>query len=70
MGRIERTLPFFFSHRQTLDVGIDRSTPVTTYPRGRGFAFTGDDRARHDQRRRRRGPGAQRDELDAILVAQ
>ena len=54
----------------TLDVGIDRNAPVTTYPRGRGFAFTGeiehvtiavgDDAV----------PVPQRDELDAVLVAQ
>ena len=41
LARVERTVPFFFSHDSTLDVGIDRNAPVTTYPRGRGFAFTG-----------------------------
>jgi arylsulfatase len=42
-GRVERTLPFFFSMDQTLDVGLDRGTPVTgDYGReARGFAFTG-----------------------------
>ena len=70
LARVERTVPFFFSHDSTLDVGIDRNAPVTTYPRGRGFAFTGaiehvtisvgDDAV----------PVPQRDELDAVLVAQ
>ncbi|MBA2955451.1 sulfatase-like hydrolase/transferase [Nocardioides sp. MAH-18] len=42
-GRVERTLPFFYSMDQTLDVGLDRGTPVTSdYGRAaRGFAFTG-----------------------------
>ena len=42
-GRVERTLPFFFSMDQTLDVGRDPGTPVTAdYGRqARGFAFTG-----------------------------
>lgn len=42
-GRVDRTLPFFYSMDQTLDVGIDRGTPVTPdYGRAaRGFAFTG-----------------------------
>jgi arylsulfatase A-like enzyme len=45
-GRVERTLPFFYSMDQTLDVGLDRGTPVTPdYPAvergGRGFPFTG-----------------------------
>lgn len=41
-GRVERTLPFFYSMDQTLDVGLDRGTPVTTdYGPGRGFPFTG-----------------------------
>jgi arylsulfatase len=45
-GRIEQTLPFFYSMDQTLDVGLDRGTPVTSdygsaEGRGRGFPFTG-----------------------------
>ncbi|MFC6345225.1 hypothetical protein ACFP8W_24795, partial [Nocardioides hankookensis] len=45
-GRVERTLPFFFSMDQTLDVGLDRGTPVTTdygpvTGGSRGFPFTG-----------------------------
>ncbi|WP_110180555.1 arylsulfatase [Nocardioides solisilvae] len=45
-GRIERTISTFFSMDQTLDVGIDRGTPVTddygTAPHGRrGFPWTG-----------------------------
>ncbi|NHA00904.1 hypothetical protein G5V59_15945 [Nocardioides sp. W3-2-3] len=41
-GRIERTLPYMFSMDQTLDVGIDRGTPVTPdYGTRDGFAFTG-----------------------------
>lgn len=41
-GRIERTLPYMFSMDQTLDVGIDRGTPVTgDYGTRDGFAFAG-----------------------------
>lgn len=41
-GRIERTLPYMFSMDQTLDVGIDRGTPVTPdYGTRDGFAFEG-----------------------------
>lgn len=43
-GRVERTIPFFFSMDQALNVGIDRGTPVTAdYAREgcRGFPFTG-----------------------------
>lgn len=41
-GRVERTLPMLFSMDQTLDVGIDRGTPVTPdYGTRDGFAFTG-----------------------------
>ncbi|MDF1603642.1 hypothetical protein [Nocardioides sp. YIM 152315] len=41
-GRVARTLPFFYSMDQTLDVGLDRGTPVTAdYGPGRGFPFTG-----------------------------
>jgi hypothetical protein len=41
-GRVERTVPFFFSMDQTLDVGVDRGSPVTEdYGTEDGFAFTG-----------------------------
>jgi arylsulfatase A-like enzyme len=41
-GRVPRTLPFFFSMDQTLDVGVDRGTPVTPdYGTRDGFRFTG-----------------------------
>lgn len=47
-GRLERTIPFFFSMDQALNVGIDRGTPVSpdyartaTATATRGFAFTG-----------------------------
>jgi arylsulfatase len=32
-GRVERTIPYYFSFDETLDVGVDLSTPVTDdYP--------------------------------------
>ncbi|TDD90648.1 arylsulfatase [Saccharopolyspora karakumensis] len=41
-GRIEATVPFFFSPDETLDVGTDRGTPVTEeYPQGPANAFSG-----------------------------
>jgi arylsulfatase len=41
-GRLERTLPFMYSIDQTLNVGIDRGTPVTDdYGTDSGFRFTG-----------------------------
>ena len=41
-GRLERTLPLLFSIDQTLNVGIDRGTPVTDdYGTRNGFRFTG-----------------------------
>lgn len=41
-GRVERTLPYLFSMDQTLNVGIDRGTPVTDdYGTRDGFAYTG-----------------------------
>ncbi|WP_377319838.1 arylsulfatase [Pimelobacter simplex] len=41
-GRLERSLPFMFSMDQTLDVGVDRGTPVTDdYGTRDGFRFTG-----------------------------
>ena len=41
-GRLERTIPFFYSMDQTLNVGIDRGTPVTPdYGTRDGFRFTG-----------------------------
>ena len=50
-GRVEQTLPFFFSMDQTLDVGLDRGTPVTSdYGPGRGFPFTGIDPRGHCSR--------------------
>src|SRR5262249_27244608 len=40
-GRIERTTPFIFSGDETLNIGIDRGTPVTSeYKRGKGNPFT------------------------------
>jgi arylsulfatase A-like enzyme len=42
-GRIERTTPFFISLNESLNVGIDRGTPVTEdYSRGGGNPYTGD----------------------------
>ena len=42
-GRIERTTPLLFSASETLDVGIDRGTPVTEeYGVGRANAFGGE----------------------------
>jgi arylsulfatase len=41
-GRIDRTTPFRFSMDETLDIGIDRSTPVTDeYGAGRVNAYGG-----------------------------
>jgi arylsulfatase len=41
-GRVERTVPFFFSMDETLDVGVDRGTPVTEdYGTEDGFRFDG-----------------------------
>lgn len=41
-GRIPRTTPYFFSISGTLDVGIDRTTPVSNeYEPGEANAFTG-----------------------------
>lgn len=41
-GRLERSLPGMFSMDQTLDVGIDRGTPVTDdYGTRDGYRFTG-----------------------------
>ena len=41
-GRVDRTVPFFFSMDQTLNVGIDRSTPVSQdYAGRRGFPYAG-----------------------------
>lgn len=41
-GRVERTIPFFFSMDQTTNVCIDRGTPVTQdYGSGGGFPWTG-----------------------------
>lgn len=41
-GRIDRTTGHYFSHTETLDVGIDRLTPVTEeYPSAPGNAFNG-----------------------------
>ncbi len=41
-GRVERTVPFFFSMDETLDVGVDRGTPVTEdYGTDDGFRFDG-----------------------------
>ena len=40
-ARIERTVPFFFSIDSTLDVGLDRGSPVTSYTRGEGNPYTG-----------------------------
>ncbi|MGJ3508255.1 arylsulfatase [Enemella sp. A6] len=40
-GRVDKTVPYFFSLDQTLNVGVDRGTPVTTdYPRPR-FPYAG-----------------------------
>jgi arylsulfatase len=42
LGRVDRTVPFFFSMDQTLNVGIDRGTPVSQdYAGRRGFPYTG-----------------------------
>lgn len=42
-GRLDRTTPFVFGLAETLDIGIDRGTPVVPdYPEGPGNAFTGD----------------------------
>lgn len=42
-GRLDRTTPFIFGLGETLDVGIDRGTPVVPdYPEGPGNAFTGE----------------------------
>ncbi len=41
-GRLERTIPFFFSMDETFNVGIDRGSPVTDeYGRNGGNAYTG-----------------------------
>ena len=41
-GRIERTVPFFFSADETMDIGKDTASPVTDdYPSGAANAFTG-----------------------------
>jgi arylsulfatase len=41
-GRIGRTTPYFYSMSETLDVGVDRGTPVTAeYPSGKANAFSG-----------------------------
>jgi len=41
-GRVERTIPFFFSTDQGLDVGIDRGSPVTEdYSRNGGSPYDG-----------------------------
>lgn len=41
-GEITRTVPFFFSPDETLDIGRDRGTPVTDdYPQGAGNRFSG-----------------------------
>jgi hypothetical protein len=40
-GRVEQTVPYYFSFDETLDVGVDLSTPVTDdYPAGDN-EFTG-----------------------------
>lgn len=42
-GRVERTVPFFFSMDETLNVGIDRGSPITDdYSRDGGNPFTGE----------------------------
>ncbi|APE11319.1 MULTISPECIES: hypothetical protein [unclassified Rhodococcus (in: high G+C Gram-positive bacteria)] len=41
-ARVPRTTPYFFSISGTLDVGIDRTTPVSNeYEPGQANAFTG-----------------------------
>ncbi|MGM5068693.1 sulfatase-like hydrolase/transferase [Rhodococcus qingshengii] len=41
-GRLERTVPYFFSPDETLNVGIDRGSPITPdYQRAAGNRFTG-----------------------------
>jgi len=41
--RIDKTVPFIFSADETLDIGKDDASPVTSdYPAGRGNAFTGE----------------------------
>ena len=41
--RIEKTVPFVFSADETLDVGKDEASPVTSdYPSGSANAFTGE----------------------------
>ncbi len=47
-GRIDRSVPFFFSLDETFDVGRSRGTPVTEeYGEGLGTAFTGALRGLH-----------------------
>ncbi|WP_280417729.1 arylsulfatase [Nocardia carnea] len=42
-GRLDRTTPFVFGLAETLDIGIDRGTPVVPdYPAGPSNAFNGD----------------------------
>ena len=42
-GRIEKTVTFLFSADETLDVGKDEASPVTSdYPSGSATAFTGE----------------------------
>ncbi len=70
-GRLERTVPFFFSMDETLDVGVNRGTPVTeVYGTEDGFAFTG----RVDFVTLTAGPDAleptERELLQAVLVCQ
>ncbi|ANY09033.1 arylsulfatase [Pseudonocardia sp. HH130630-07] len=40
-GRVERTIPFYFSFDETLDVGVDLGTPVSEDYRAGDNAFTG-----------------------------
>ena len=42
-GRIDKTVPFIFSADETLDVGKDDASPVTSdYPAGPENSFTGE----------------------------
>jgi arylsulfatase A-like enzyme len=70
VARIDRTVPFFYSHDSTLDVGIDRSAPVTAYPRGDGFAFSGEIAHVTLSAGDDAVPVGERELLDAVLVAQ
>jgi arylsulfatase len=42
-GRVQSSAPTLYTIDETFDVGIDRGSPVATYPEsaGIGFAFTG-----------------------------